>query len=120
MILAATLLMAVTAGAPADAGAGAVLPSGTQEQQTPAVRDLPPPGAPKNAPPKTDNGAAPPTPDKTTGAHDLDRGGNPRTQDRSAPAEQQTDVPLRPPVAPPALPKPNQTGGGPDRVNDIH
>jgi hypothetical protein len=37
-----------------------------------------------------------------------------------APPRPEDEVPLRPQVAPPVLPRPNRTGGGPDRVNDIH
>lgn len=112
-------------GGPAAAqSSGPILPSGTRSRQTPAVRDVPPVGSqnsPTAVPRSTDNSAAPPSTDKTTEPRNVDRGGSPRTtSDRGAAPQQMSDVPLSPPVAPPAEEAPNRAGGGPDRVNDIH
>jgi hypothetical protein len=124
-ILSATVDASAAARGDASASApsqstGPVLPSGTRSLQTPAVREVPPSQGTTNVPKATDNSAAPPSNDKTTEPRNVDRGGTPRPPDRSAPPQQMTDVPLSPPVAPPAEPRPNRTGGGPDKVNDIH
>jgi hypothetical protein len=68
----------------------------------------------------SDGGAAPPTTDKTTEPRETDRGGNPRMQDREALPNSLSDVPVSPPVAPPAESKPNKTGGGAEGTPDIH
>jgi hypothetical protein len=87
--------------APAGARAsGPLLPSGTRSRQTPAVRE--------------------PAKDKTTEPHDVDLGGSPRAQGREGLPHEMSDVPLSPPVAPIAEPKGSKSGGGPDKVNDIH
>ena len=68
----------------------------------------------------SDGGAAPPTTDKTTEPRETDRGGNPRMQDREALPNSLSDVPVSPPVAPPAEAQPKKTGGGAERGTDIH
>ena len=120
-MLSAWVLASVLAAAGGPADGGGVLPSGTRSDDTPAVREPAPvtPGSAGGAP-RTDNGAAPPAKDKTTQPRDVDRGGTPRAQGREALPNSLSDVPISPPVAPPAEGKPNKTGGGAEKAPDIH